>query len=538
MAVGAGLRWSAALLVGATSIALAPAAGALSHRADAESNRRSSLAAAPLTVPAMQRWHAGHGVWRLDASTEIDVRSTDRVAAREAGVLAGTLEHLMHGLVPVVVDATPEQGDIVMRTIPASKRLGREGYRLDIGRAFRISAPTGAGLFYGGQSLLQLIHQGRTVPRGTAEDWPDYPQRGLMVDAARTVYSTRWVLREIRRLAALKLNVLHLHLTDDQRWGIASRSYPGIVSKGAFTRHDITRIVALARRDHVTVIPEIEMPGHMAAFLEHHPSLILKPVGLVGPTTSAEYTTDKLDITSPPALRAMRRILDEYLPLFPGRFWDMGDDEYLSAAEYALFPQLATYAIDKYGVGATPADAVHSFINWVDRIVRAHGKTLRIWSDQTGGTGRVPVNRDVVQEWWDSVSPFGDAVTVSPETLIQHGYRVLNAGWYPNYYTTDIGPVAGKANLASVYGGWQVNQFDGTDLSSGLVTSKQTVPADSPYLLGSTVDIWGPLKETTAQTAAWVEPHLAVLAQKTWNSPPPAPSYAGFLGDMRRVGLP
>src|SRR6202012_1493162 len=108
------------------------------------------------------------------------------------------------------------------------------------------------------------------------------------------------------------------------------------------------------------------------------------------------------------------------------------------------------------------ADAIHAFINWIDRIVRAHGKVLRIWNDQVGLGGRVPVNRDVVIEWWDSFSPDGDSLTVAPQTLIDQGYRVLNAGWYPNYYTPNIGPVSGKASLPGVYSGWQVNQFDGT----------------------------------------------------------------------------
>jgi hexosaminidase len=476
-------------------------------------------------------------VWRLRAGAAIDVGRAQSIAVKQAGILAGDLGSLVAAAVPVVVNGAPRAGDIVMRTSAPSRLLGAEGYRLDVGRALTITAPTATGLFYGGRTLLQLTHQGRTLPRGKAADWPRYPQRGLMVDTSRTTYSTRWVLREIRRMAALKLNMLHLHLTDDQRWALTSRVFPSIVGGRPFTRADIRRIVDLGRRDHVTVVPEIEMPGHMAAFLKRYPGLILKPAGLVGPTTSGTYTTDKLDITNPLALRAMRRILDEYLRWFPGRFWDMGSDEYLSPAEYAAFPQLGTYAIRKYGVGATPADAIHGFINWVDRIVRAHGKVLRIWNDQVGGPGRVPINRDVVIEWWDSFSPFGDTLTVSPQTLLDRGYRVFNAGWYPNYYTANLGPVSGKASLPEVYAGWQVNDFDGNEFGK-LVSTKQTVPADSPGLLGSALSVWGPLDETTAQTASGIEAHLAVLAQKTWDSGLPAPSYVGFARDMRRVGLP
>ncbi|HVS68539.1 MAG TPA: family 20 glycosylhydrolase, partial [Mycobacteriales bacterium] len=320
--------------------------------------------------------------------------------------------------------------------------------------------------------------------------------------------------------------------------GIESRSFPALASKGAFSRADIARILRLAHRDHVTVIPEIEMPGHLAAFLAQHPGMELKPAAVVGSSTSQQYLTDKLDITNPKALVAMRRILDEYLPMFPGPYWDMGVDEVLPPAEYPAFPQLATFATAQYGPGATPADALHGFINWVDQIVRAHHKTLRIWSDQMGGTGVVPVNPDVVAEWWTSASPLGDSVTVAPSTLLSRGYQVLNAGWYPNYYTDDLGPVAGRADLAGVYKSWTVNQFDGQELKNGTVTSRQKVPANSPGLLGTTLNIWGPLKESTEQTAAGIEPHLAVLAQKAWDSPLPAATYHGFVRDTHRVGLP
>lgn len=495
----------------------------------------------PLTIPALRQWFHGSGSWALGPRSRLVVPSSQLAVAAVARQLSSDLRQAV-GRRLVVVEKKPSgarAGDIVLReTNDLAKRLGAEGYALAVNSRLTISAPTVAGVFYGGRTLIQLLRQRLTIPQGFGLDWPRYPQRGLMVDASRTTYSTAWVLREIRRLAALKLNVLHLHLTDDQRWAITSKSYPSVVAKNRFTRTDIGRILRLAHREHVMVIPEVEMPGHMAAFLSRHPGMELKPATAAGSSTSQQYLTDKLDITNPKALAAMRRVLDEYLPLFPGPYWDMGCDEYLTPAEYPEFPQLSTYATTRYGVGATPADAIHGFINWVDGIVRAHHKTLRIWNDQVGGTGVVPVNSDVVVEWWSNVSPLGDTVTVAPSTLLSRGYRILNAGWYPNYYTDDLGPVAGKASLPGVYKNWQVNQFDGEELKNGTVTSMQTVPAGSPGLLGTTLNIWGPLKESTEQTAAGIEPHLAVLAQKAWGSALPAATYQGFVRDMRKVGLP
>jgi hexosaminidase len=494
----------------------------------------------PLAIPSIGHWYHGRGKWKLGDKARILVWPKRSGLVEVGDQLATDLRREVGRRLPVLERRTGyRRGDVVLRySRDLARRLGHEGYAFEVSRVVRITAPTTTGVFYGGRTLLQLLHQGRSIRQGFGLDDPRYPERGLMVDASRTTYSTAWVVREIHRLAALKLNVLHLHLTDDQRWAVTSKSYPSIVAKHAFTRADIRRILRVAKRNHVTVIPEIEMPGHMAAFLARHPGMELKPAAVVGSSTSQQYVTDKLDITNPKALAAMRRILEEYLPLFPGPYWDMGCDEYLSPAEYVLFPQLATYAVTHYGPGATPADVIHAFINAIDRIVRAHHKTLRIWSDQMGGTGVVPVNTDVVAEWWSSISPLGDAVTVAPSTLLARGYRVLNAGWYPNYYTDNLGPIAGRADLTDVYKNWEVNQFDGQELTTGTITTMQTVPAASPGLLGTTLNIWGPLEESTEQTAAGIEPRLAVLAQKAWGSRPPAATYAGFARAMRRVGLP
>ncbi len=493
----------------------------------------------PLTIPALRQWFHGEGTWTLGDRARILAWPRSPGTLTVARQLSADLRQAAGRRLPVAVRQHGfRSGDIVVRrTDDLRRRLGDQGYAFEVSRVVRITAPTTTGLFYGGRTLVQLLHQGASIRQGFGLDRPRYPQRGLMVDASRTTYTTKWVLREIRRMAALKLNLLHLHLTDDQRWAIASKAFPSVVATHAFSRADIRRILKVANRNHVMVVPEIEMPGHMASFLSRHPGMELEPACVVGSSTSQQYVTDKLDITSPKALAAMRKILDEYLPLFPGPYWDMGTDEYLSPAEYPLFPQLTAYATAKYGVGATAADAIHGFINWVDRIVRAHHKTLRIWSDQMGGTGVVPVNADVVAEWWSSVSPLGDTVTVSPAALLATGHRILNAGWYPNYYTEDLGPVAGRAKLPGVYSGWQVNEFDGPELTNGTVTSRQSVPPSSPGLLGAPLNIGGPLKETPEQTATHIEPRLAVLAQKTWGSPLPAPTYHGFVTDMRRVGL-
>lgn len=494
----------------------------------------------PQTIPALRLWYPTRGIWRLGTRARIVVRYADRRRLlQDARVLASDLGALLRRRISVTADrgVRARRGDVVLALSGLDHQLGAEGYSLSIEKTFAISGPSQEGVFYGGRTLLQLMHEGKPIPRGQARDWPRYPERGLMLDASRTVYPRAWIETEIKQLAYLKMNLLHLHLTDDQRWGIESSTHPEIVGPHALAKQDIRDILRVAARYHVLVVPEIDMPGHMAALLAKHPNLELKVEGAGSSSAPSEYVTDKLDITNAAALAIFRQLLDEYLPLFPGRYWDMGDDEYMSPAQYPLYPQLAAYAISKYGPQASIADAIHGFINWVDAIVRTHHKTLRVWNDQLAGTSVVPVNPDVVVDWWINTSPFGDPVTVSPSTLLTEGHRVLNAGWFPTYYTTDLGPIAGRSNMQQAYEDWEVNEFEGPESTSDMMQPPQVVSPNAPGVIGSTLSVWGPLPETISQTAAGIAPRLAVIAQKTWNSPPLTPSYVEFERIIAAIGF-
>src|SRR5205814_1631718 len=130
--------------------------------------------------------------------------------------------------------------------------------------------------------------------------------------------------------------------------------------------------------------PEIDMPGHMQAALGNHPELQLADA-------SGQRAPDKLDYTKPEARRFARELIEEYMALFPASEWHMGADEFLSVilpptpADYARYPQLEAYAKATYGPTANAKDGFLGFVNDVDAIVRAHGKTLRVWNDGLDG---------------------------------------------------------------------------------------------------------------------------------------------------------
>jgi hexosaminidase len=446
----------------------------------------SAAGAKPPTIPAIREWHPAPGAFRLEPFSRVVV---GRGGPRgEAALLARELKR------PVVTAEPARAGDIELALGSPDRRLGREGYRLDVGATLHIEARTAAGVFYGTRTVLQLLRRGRAVPAGTARDWPRYPERGLMIDDGRRYFSPAWIKREIELLAELKLNQLHLHFSENEGFRIESETHPEIVSRRHLTKDQVRDIVEFARRRHVRVIGELDMPGHLRAALAAHPELRLPG------------STDKLDISLPAARRFCRELILEYLDLFPGRYWHAGADEYGSGSE----------------------DAYIDFINWLDRLVRSHGRTLRVWHDGLSGDR---LRRDVVVEWW------ADHAGPTPRQLLGQGHRVLNAGWWPTYYVAG-GPF-GKAHPSPrvAYERWQVNLFGGLALNSPTPGSLQTVRGRSRLVLGSELHVWNdvPFRQSTAEIARGIAPHLRVLAQKTWDTPPPSPTYHGFQRLWQRV---
>ncbi len=411
----------------------------------------------PVTVPALARWQGSTGAFDLRRDTRIVVRLHDRVRMRpEAAQLARDLSALVDR--PVAVRASRRArariGDVVIRSA-RGRMLGgrrREGYALRIDGTFSILATSRAGAFYGGRTLLQLVRGGDPIPRGRARDWPRYPERGLMVDNGRRFFSRRWLEQRIIELAGLKLNMLHLHLSDNEGFRVEIDSHPEAVTPPFLSKRDVRRLVAVAKRHHVTLVPEIDAPGHMRAALRAHPELQLADA-------EGRLQADKLDVTDPRARRFVFDLIDELAPLFPGPYWHTGGDEYLGPfatdADYLRYPQLEQYADAKYGADANGKDAVLDFLNAVGERVREHGKELRLWSDGVGGGAALHTDPRSSVMWWE------EGHSPSPEDLVAAGHQVVNAGWWPTYYVTG-GPLERlRTPVEQMYEGWQPWSFSG-----------------------------------------------------------------------------
>ncbi|MFJ1706308.1 family 20 glycosylhydrolase [Kitasatospora sp. NPDC088346] len=485
--------------------ATAPGAAATTAAAAA------AVAGAPTTVPALQQWTAGAGSFTFGPTSRIvvDPASASQVAD-DAATFATDLSAL-EGRTVEVVQGTPSPGDIALAL--GATGLPAEGYRMTVGSSIVVSGATATGAFWGTRTVLQLLHQGPTIAAGTARDWPVKSERGLMIDTGRNFFPVPWVERQIRDMAYLKENYLHLHLSDTFGFRLESSTHPEITSAQHYSKQDVADLIALGDRYHVTIVPEIDMPGHMDAILSGELA-VGKDYRLKD--GRGKVSAGFIDLTDPGARQLISDLITEYEPLFTSsRYWHLGADEYVT--DYASYPQLLGYARANYGPDATAKDTYYGFVNWADSIVRAGGRTMRMWNDGIGtGDGTLTPNADIVVEYWYDYG-------ATPQQLIDSGHTISNESWDPTYYVYG----GAKPNTTWMYETWNADRFQGTNTVT-----------DPGRNLGSKLHVWcdTPSAETVDRTAAGIRYPLRGLAQMTWGSPKPVSTYAAFVPLMDAIG--
>jgi len=483
-------------------------------------------AAQPKTIPALREWTGGAGSYTFSASSRIVLDATDSAElATTASVFSDDLFTLTGFTIPVITGAASvEAGDIYLSLGAADPEIGQEGYLLTIADSVALSAQTDAGVFYGTRSMLQMLRQGFQIEAGTARDWPDYPERGMMIDTGRKFYPLEFLERHIKELAYLKLNYFHLHLSDQDAVGgygfrLESVTHPEITSAQHYSPPDIQSLLALAQAYHVMIVPEIDVPSHALPILAPHPDLQLPG------------TTGKVDLSNPASYALIQDLLEEFLPQFPAPYWHTGGDEYLADSEYAKYPQLQAYAQLLYGPSANGQDIYIGFVNWVDDIVvKRHGKHLRAWNDLYGVTGNVNVpNPDIILEMW---YPY-----ISPQDALSKGHTILNSSYLTLYYVLGgDGLTNDPANTINLYENWAPHlQFP--DLTYQWPGGINLDPL-TPGVRGGKFHIWCdyPDAQTVEQVQNGIVNHLRGLAQNSWGSPKLVSTYQAFSEIIDPVG--
>jgi hexosaminidase len=479
-------------------------------------------------IPRPTQLTLGQGVFPIDQATVIVAAGK---AAEEAATLAECLQPALGRGLKVVASAASETHAIRLLLDEQSPDLGPEGYRLEVvpgGIVIRAREP--AGLFYAGQTLRQLLP---TVPCLRIVDRPRFAWRGLLLDPARHFMPKEYVKRLIAVMAAHKLNVLQLHLTDDQGWRVEIKKYPKLTEVGAwrsetlvghyrdkpwrfdgqrhggfYSQADVRELVQFAQRHHVSLLPEIEMPGHAGAALVAYPELSCFPDrprqvwGRWGINPDIFNPSDR-------TIAFLQDVLREVMDLFPSPFIHVGGDEAIK--DYWKESGAVQQRIRQLGL-KNEEELQGWFIRQMDRFLAEHRRRLIGWDEILQG-GLAP--GATVMSWRGTKGGIEAA---------QSGHDVVMAANQFTYFDYYQGPkdkeplaIGGLLPLEKVYG------FD--PLPPGLD------PARRRHILGAQGQLWTEYVATPRQADYMLWPRAAALAEVVWSGP--EKDFADFLKRLR-----
>jgi hexosaminidase len=364
-------------------------------------------------IPLPVSVEATGDVFELTKATSILVDGESEEVLRIGEYLAGKMRPSTgFDLRVASAKGEPSQGNIYLTTAEVDSTLGDEGYELIITEdLLTIAAPKPAGLFMGVQTLRQLLSDSIELPSvqrrswaiatGKIRDYPTYTFRSAMLDVARHFFSVEDVKRYIDLISAYKLNTLHLHLTDDQGWRIEIKSWPNLAAHGGSTEIDGGRggyytqeqykdIVNYALERYITIIPEIDMPGHTNAALASYPELNCngKATKLY---TGSEVGFSTLCAGKDATYKFIDDVIREVAEITPGPYIHIGGDE----------------------SHATKKDDFIKFINRTQEIVLSHGKKPIGWEE----IAQSKLHPGVVVQFWSNA---GHA-----KTAVEQGARII-----------------------------------------------------------------------------------------------------------------
>ncbi len=514
----------------------------------------------PSIIPAPKKMEVNQGEFHLAPVTRIHIDSASTETARD---LAEKLRASTGFPIPIYTNDESLKGVIELTTKGAKADLGSEGYELDVAPdVVSIKAPTQAGLFYGVQTLFQLFppeifsnapvkNINWEIPFAVhIEDQPRFPWRGFMLDCARHFFSKDEVKRVLDEMALHKLNTFHWHLTDDHGWRIEIKKYPKLTEIGAwrdkslitppgdengkrfadhthpawdvapptafgpdgryggfYSQNDVREIVAYAASRHITIVPEIEMPGHAIAALAAYPELSCDG-GHYSADANAGVNKGVFCVGKDEVFTFLDNVLLEVFDLFPGKYVHIGGDEVNGAVKKATWGQSSECQARMKAEHLKTLDELQGwFTGQIGKFVSAHGKTMIGWTEITESP--LPSNA-AVMDWQGGVmqaATNGHDVVMSPTKFC-----------YLDYYQsldTAIEPpgVGGFVPLDRVY-------------------AFEPIPANLPaqfekHILGGQGNLWTEYVPSIQHAEYMMFPRLCALAEVDW-SPQAAHDFADF----------
>jgi hexosaminidase len=309
-----------------------------------------------------------------------------------------------------------------------------------------LTAATPLGAMHGLQTFLQLVEvspEAFSVPAVTIEDSPRFPWRGLMIDVSRHFIPLDILKRNIDGMEAVKMNVFHWHLSENQGFRAESKKFPKLHGMGSdglyYTQEDIRELIAYARDHGIRVVPEFDMPGHSTAWFVGHPELASGP-GPYDIERKWGIFDPAMDPTNEKTYKFLDQLIEEMAKLFPDHYFHIGGDE-VNGKQWDANPKIQEF---KKSYGLKNNDALQAYFSQrVQKIVTKHGKAVIGW-DEVFIPG---VPKDIVIQSWRGQASLAQAAAQGYHGILSNGYY-LDLGWSAaRHYAVD--PLGGAAaNLA------------------------------------------------------------------------------------------
>ncbi|MBO0810915.1 MAG: family 20 glycosylhydrolase [Microlunatus sp.] len=433
------------------------------------------------------------------SSAAIHVQAGSAAAMTAARYLALFLRRSTGYALPIEQVSAPASTGISLMLTGAPSSVGGQGYQLSITHpAVVIRAQKGAGLFNGVQTLHQLLPAKAdaattqpgpwVIPAGVITDHPKYPYRGAMLDVARHFFSVTTVKRYINEISLYKINYLHLHLSDDQGWRIAINGWPRLTSVGGatevgggrggyYTQAQYKDIVGYAQSRNVTIVPEIDMPGHTNAALHSYGSLTCS--GTAPPAyTKIGSPNTSLCVSKAVVYTFVDDVVGQLAAMTPGPYIHIGGDEAFSVS----------------------ASGYRTFVNKVQAIVKQHGKTMIGW-DQIAAAD---LGSGTVAQDWDTTHTNTGLASAS-----NHGVKLImspaNHVYLDQKYNKNTGlglSWAGYVEVKDAYG-WN----PATYLTGG----------NSSAVIGVEAPLWSETLTSLRNIQYMAFPRLPAAAELGWS---------------------
>ena len=467
----------------------------------------------------------GKGSFTIDAKTSIEYASDNKDLSAAAGFLLSTIKNLSGYKLHVNSGAAHS----ISLQIRKNEGLGKEGYQLKVTPAsIIVSANTRAGILYGIQTLLQTLPGTRTnaplnIPAMEVKDYPRFAWRGMHLDVSRHFFSAELVKEYIDLMARYKLNTFHWHLVDDQGWRLEIKKYPELTRTGAwrvdqldkvwgsrpqatpeekanyggyYTQEQVKEIIAYAAERNVTIIPEIEMPGHSAAAIASYPALSCKQLPQL-PMTGGNYTNIASNYCAgnDSVFLFLQDVLSEVIQLFPSTYIHVGGDE----VEKDPWKQCSRCQARIKAEGLKNEEELQSyFMKRIEKFIISKHRKMIGWDEILEG-GLAP--EAAVMSWRGED---GGIQAAKMKHLV-----VMTPGvpcYFDHYQAGPEGePVAigGMNTLKRVYDYEPI--------------PKELDSTDAHYVLGAQANLWTEFITTAEQVQYMVLPRMLALAEVTWS---------------------